>query len=72
MKRALIMTLTLVSITFGTTDIQAAKQDSKPCPHCGRHHATAHKTAKSSNVFSRLWELEKRKNAWLMRTFMGR
>ncbi len=38
--------------------------------HHHRHHYR--RPAKQQNVFQRLMEIEKRKNAWLKRTFFGR
>ena len=37
------------------------------CPHCGHVHT---RTNPVKGFFQKLWELEKRKNAWLIRTFL--
>lgn len=75
MRRTIIMGIALVAMSLGSVSAKAGMQNTaQPCPHCGRYHAvsnTAHQPAQK-NVFSRMWELEKRKNAWLMRTFLGR
>ncbi len=37
-----------------------------------RNSRTVRRNRRSGNFFSDLMELERRKNAWLMRTFLGR
>jgi phosphoribosyl-dephospho-CoA transferase len=65
--RRFVLTATLLVATLGVQlDSSAANccccQQSRPV--CCR--------GKSKSVLEKLWELEQRKNAWLVRTFLGR
>ena len=48
---------------------------SEPQPiqyHQGHHHVYHRAPAKKQNAFEKLMELERKKNAWLKKTFLGR
>jgi hypothetical protein len=74
MRRMLTMGFALAIITVSSLSVDAGyyRRSSKPCPNCGKYHVYYVQTAKDKNVFQKMMELERRKNAWLKRTFFGR
>lgn len=74
MRRMLTMGLALAIITVSSLSVDAGyyRRSAKPCPNCGKYHTYYYEgTPKKQNIFSKMWEAEKRKNAWLKRTFLG-
>ena len=57
---------TAMIITCATTAESKADQYRR-CYRCGQVRVVK----RNKNIFQQLWELEKRKNAWLKRTFLG-
>ena len=73
MRRMLTMGLALAIVTVTSMSVDAGyyRKSSKPCPKCGKYHVYYVETPQNQNVFQKMWELEKKKNAWLKRTFLG-
>jgi hypothetical protein len=74
MRQFITMGIALAVITVASAHADAGKA-AKPCPHCGRYHnvqSYGYSQTKKQSVFSKMWEAEQRKNAWLKRTFLGR
>jgi len=76
MRQLIALGIALSVIVVASGNVEAGKKKTaKPCPHCGRYHTVqsyGYRPAKKKKLLGRLWELEQRKNAWLMRTFLGR
>ena len=74
MRRMLTMGFALAIITVSSLSVDAGyyRRSSKPCPNCGKYHTVyVEGTPKKKNVFGKMWEMEKKKNAWLRDTFFG-
>lgn len=76
MRRILTLVLALALFSVCSLNAEAGHKSAKPCPNCGKYHTTQtqyyKKTAKKKSLLGKLWEAEKRKNAWLKRTFLGK
>lgn len=85
MKNALILGVLAAVLSVGSVPANAQStqtvqntQVAQRCPHCGKYHAPRtqrrvyYAQPQKQNMMSRMWQMEQRKNAWLMRTFFGR
>ena len=61
-----------VALTIALS-VAGSTQAAERCPQCGQIHGqTVTSRPATVNPFAKLMELERRKNAWLARTFLGR
>lgn len=76
MRRMLTMGLALAIITVSSLSVDAGgyyRRSSASCTdtECGQSRVYYYKKAEKKNFFAKLWEMEKKKNAWLKKTFLG-
>ena len=67
--RRLLFAAAALTIAFSVaTTTEAAER----CPQCGQVHSHTVQSRPAANPFQKLMEIERRKNAWLALTFLGR
>lgn len=71
MKKAMLLGVLLAAVTFVPSSAEAGKFNRRTTTYRTNQGYVQSRPARKGPL-ARLWELEKRKNAWLKRTFLNR